>query len=383
MLSAEDLQLLRCSASILLEVTVSSSEEISAVAEEGAILKLVSLFSSEFDEAKEFALLLLGNISADSLPLRDAVVEAGGFTLFLEVLENPDGYTDTVVDAAAQALVFCTRHNPDGPFDEDLTHQMISALATFIESTENTPSQSLEDALMTLAQIIQDRPTTIAAVDTGITSQLVQLTSSSSRRVQYHALECLTAVTFHGLDGTEALVDADGLESLGLALTSPHFEHRSVACRAVGCIVSSIPAHVESLIPSSVVPALARVISDEEEYAELRYQATLALSTLSGKASGDEELNFIIKAGSIEAFCSVLQPSEYNASLLALQAIIALVSQDWEGQKEALEQLNAAGGVSRLRNIRDGVAFRDQAIGNMAQMILKAHFPESSQHARV
>lgn len=120
MLSTEDLELVRCSASILLEVTFGSSEQISAVAEIGAIPKLVSLFSSDSEAAKNLALSLLGNIGGDCQHLRDAVFEAGGCRLFLEVLDNPEHFTDAIVGSAAQALACCTRPNPGGPFSDEV-----------------------------------------------------------------------------------------------------------------------------------------------------------------------------------------------------------------------------------------------------------------------
>ncbi|KAG8925236.1 Importin alpha subunit (Karyopherin alpha subunit) (Serine-rich RNA polymerase I suppressor protein) [Tulasnella sp. 417] len=367
MLSAEDIPLMRCSASILLEVTVGSPEEIQAVTDEGAIPKLVSLFSSDSDEAKDYALSLLGNISGDCLRLRNAVIEAGGFALFLEVLDNPGRYTDRIVDVAVHALALCTRLDSGGPFSENIINQMISVLAKFIQSKENEPSPSLENALLALGRIVLTEASTCVAIKTGITPQLAQLASPASPwPLQHHALRCLAVLTLHGIDGINSVIEAGGLETFGLAITSTHFENRSV----------------KSLIASSIVPALAQAICNEE-YPEIRDQAILALTTLSGKVRGDEELHLMVKAGSIEAFCSILEPSDYRNSLFGLQGIIVIINQDWEGQKEVVERLKTAGGVTRLRAIRDGVARQHQMIGDMAQRTLKKYFPESSQQARV
>ncbi|KAG8924033.1 Importin alpha subunit (Karyopherin alpha subunit) (Serine-rich RNA polymerase I suppressor protein) [Tulasnella sp. 417] len=400
MLSAEDIPLMRCSASILLEVTASSSEEIQAVADEGAIPKLVSLFSSDSDEAKDYALSLLGNISGDCLPLRNAVMEAGGFALFLDVLENPGKYTHHIMDVAVHALAFCTRLDSGGPFSDNIvsgtralaikiltflfqTNQMISVLAKFIQSKENEPTSSVENALLALGRIVLTEASTCVAIKTGITPQLVQLASpASSWPLQHHALRCLAVLTLHGLDGIDSVIEAGGLETFGLAITSTHFENRSVGCSAAHCVLDGTPAQVKSLIASSIVPALAQVICNEE-YPEIRDQAILALTTLSGKARGDEELHLMVEAGSIEAFCAILEPSDYRNSLFGLQGIMVIINQDWEGQKEVVERLKTAGGVTRLRAIRDGVARQHQMIGDMAQRTLKKYFPESSQPARV
>ncbi|KAG8970172.1 hypothetical protein FRC05_000693 [Tulasnella sp. 425] len=327
----------------------------------------------------------LGNIGGDYQHLRDAVFEAGGCRLFLEVLDNPEHFTDAIVGPAAQALACCTRPNAGGPFSDEVTRQMIRVLTKFIKRQTNRLSKSLDDVVMALGRIISTDTAVDTAVETGITPQLVQLSAASSWTIQYNAIRCFARFASQSRAGMETVIECGGLKSFGLAISSTHFEIRGVGCWVIDSILHSTPAHVKSLIKSSVVPALARVVSNEEELPDTRGEANLALSTLAGKARGDEELDLLVKAGIVEAFCSVLQPSDYRNSLLALQGIIALLEQEWVGQKEALARLKAAGGATRLRAVRDGASDQDhwQAIRHMAQGILKAHIPESSQQTRV
>ncbi|KIO15520.1 hypothetical protein M407DRAFT_34894 [Tulasnella calospora MUT 4182] len=71
---------------VLVTVTTGSPEQVSAAIETGALPKFILLGSSSTrDEARDDAIIALGNIGGTSRLLRDTVIREGGLKLLLDI----------------------------------------------------------------------------------------------------------------------------------------------------------------------------------------------------------------------------------------------------------------------------------------------------------
>ncbi|KAG8976712.1 Importin alpha subunit (Karyopherin alpha subunit) (Serine-rich RNA polymerase I suppressor protein), partial [Tulasnella sp. 427] len=328
MLSLDDLELMESSAYSLIEITTGSSfDQISAVAGAGAILRLVTLLSSENETARVLSLNLLGNIGGSCQRLRDDVFNFGGLRLILEILGKSEGYSDQVVDAAAHCLGMCARPVAGQTFSPFAAEQIIPVLAKVIQAQASTTSQRLQDALLTFGRVISTYANVEAAVSAGVVPHLTRLAKSQAWMIQYSALRCIANFTLLNFNAIGPILVAGGLEAYGHALTSPRSEVRHMGCWGAEGVLNSVPNRAASLVESSVIPGLTKAVSNKNEESDIRRHALSVLSILSGRVQDDRGRELLVKAGCMEAFCAALQMTNGFDVIIALQAIVVLVEQ--------------------------------------------------------
>lgn len=119
MICTDDMELQVQVVRLVTLITSGSSEQTSALVEEGVLPKLNGLASSiKSDDIRDDVFLALGNIGADSQQLGMKVVEEGGLKPLLDVLADPSTYPSKTLNRAANALS-CYAHSSEGKIPGD------------------------------------------------------------------------------------------------------------------------------------------------------------------------------------------------------------------------------------------------------------------------
>ncbi|KAG9016320.1 hypothetical protein FRB90_003284 [Tulasnella sp. 427] len=135
----------------ILVLATGTTEHAMAVVQAQAIPALVSTFPNVSMIAKEYTLLVLGNLALWSEGFRDQVVRRGGMKPPVAVLEQPTKHTAKVVDAAAWALSSYLRPNVTLMLTYGETRDIIPTLAQFIINNIDETSEAMGYAVKTLS----------------------------------------------------------------------------------------------------------------------------------------------------------------------------------------------------------------------------------------
>ncbi|KAG9042487.1 Importin alpha subunit (Karyopherin alpha subunit) (Serine-rich RNA polymerase I suppressor protein) [Tulasnella sp. UAMH 9824] len=356
MMRSEDVELQGRAIRIVAVITSGSSEQTSAVVDEGALPMLIGLASSaQSDDIRDNALLALGNVSADSQRLRTRLIQEGGLKPPLDILADPSAYPNHTVYRAANAIS-CYSHSREAyPLEFEVTERMISVLCTYILYQQDEAAESLQECLHGLHHIFEDEDSVDKARETavGLSPRLVHLCTSQEAETRHHALLCVNRVLIYDVDRGQDLINAGILDILKTYIASEDGRNRSDACFVTSNMGLDTLTHAEVLIKSGLVPLLVRVLSDQGDTSGARVHAAWTLSTQAINWGQDrhEILDALLEADCLEAFCSALTFDDYDAVEISLQGIFVLVKTKWAGQQRAVERVKAGDGIKQLRAI--------------------------------
>ncbi|KAG8923883.1 Importin alpha subunit (Karyopherin alpha subunit) (Serine-rich RNA polymerase I suppressor protein) [Tulasnella sp. 417] len=380
MLSSDDPKLRGEAAWILADITARTNTH--AVAEAGAIPKLVALFPSESTDFTYNALRALGHLAMVSRWVRNLVVHEGGMQPILDVLHVPEKHSPGVVEIASWALARYLTSDVDSSLSYEVMQQMVSVVTRFIVNTTDETSNALTNTVDALYYMCYDDSAADAILKTGVSSRLIELCSSKNCNLQSHAIQFLTRFSFGHDTWLEAAIKMGYIEALKSCIESSNIDAQRDACFAASNIAAGDLA--EALLDHNLIPPILHLVANQQGASESHDAATWVVFNLSVKGKQREDiLVTLVKADCVEALASGLATTSYTTRGTLLKATDNITTKQWSGQRDVLERFKVAGGIGRLVQIRNGEPPRKWGDGYTASNILKRHFPEFAKRPRV
>ncbi|KAG8919719.1 hypothetical protein FRC01_001149 [Tulasnella sp. 417] len=387
MISSDDLELQVPLSSVLTFLTAQSSENIIlSVVEAGAIGKCVFLASaSASDRARDNGLCGLGNIGVHSQLLGEGIIREGGLKPLLGILGDPSKHKDSHRYWAAKAIAGITYQlSPGVAGYEAAARDLIPVLTTYIEYQQDETAGSLQSSLSALGNISEDGISIDPVLEASIIPRIVQLCASKEASTRYSAIQCIGHILL-GDGGTNHSIKARAIEALLPCISSEDPQDRLCACQAASDVVASTLGQVEILMKAGFVPMLVKVTTNSEEEAETRGQAAWALGGLAYAwgAWHQEILESLLEANCLEGLLLALALPDQSAVATSMQGILALVKNSGRGKPNAIQRIEAAGGVALLRafKLRPEPDLGEER--RMAHIVLKEHLKQFSLPPRV
>ncbi|KIO28766.1 hypothetical protein M407DRAFT_22022 [Tulasnella calospora MUT 4182] len=359
--------------------TYGSSEQVSAIAEAGAIPKLIGLASStNSDYIRDNVFIAMGDIGAVSHHLSTKLIQEGGLKPPLDVLADPSTYAKSNLYYAANAIN-CYIHPGEGNAPEyEVTQQMILVLSKYVLYQQDETDGSLQPSLLGLSNILVDEASVGVARETDLIPRLVQLCTSQETETRHNAHLCVSQIIFFSVDGAEDLINAGILGVFKTCMASSDGQDRKDACFATSNLVVDTFRHAKALKESGLVPPLVKILSNQGDDSGARNHAAWTLSSLATNCGQGkyEILDTLLEGGALEAFCSALTLEDYDSVEVLLDGILVLVKTPREGRQRAIDRIKAGDGIERLRVVRFRNDIYRTKLHKMAQKILTNYFPE-------
>ncbi|KAG8924151.1 hypothetical protein FRC01_011881 [Tulasnella sp. 417] len=371
---------------VLSSIVAGSSEQASAAVELGAIQKFILLASSSTsDQAREKALIALGNIGVEPLKLRAILIGEGGVNPLLEILANPSKHQGRHMYWAATALENITYSLKPKSIGYEVTWDIIPVLAKYIEYQTIEKAGSLKASLSALGHILSTNSTIDTTLQTNIVPRLVQLCSAQRLSTRRLALRCVAIILAGSDEGTDRFVDAGIIGAIKPCITSESRRDRRRSCWAASNIAVGALQHAKALMAAGFVPPLVKVVSDPGEDPETRGNAAWALASLAhdwGRYN-HEILETLLGDNCVDGFLSALVLKDHDVVERLLRSILAFLETQWDGRGRAIEMFGTPERVALLRafKLRPEPELVHQRI--VAHEILKMHLKEFSLPPRV
>ncbi|KAG8947547.1 Importin alpha subunit (Karyopherin alpha subunit) (Serine-rich RNA polymerase I suppressor protein) [Tulasnella sp. 408] len=382
MLSSSNAALVSESSSILLSVTLGTSQQTSAAVCAGAIPQLLQVAStSDIEEVKHNALLSLGNIAGDSDALQDVFLRERAFRPALDILADPSTFSPKTVNTATWVMETCTapgarwRHHDISTFSE-----AIPILCKFIQ--QKNKSKPLAAVVKALRRICSSQQAAKMIFEAGACPRLVHFCTSKNDGLREDALNVVSRFAFEEGRLLQSILDHGVLQALHTCITD-HVKSRQLACFVVSNIAMAAPPQAEPLVESSILPLLLEIVTNEED-AGVRREAATVIQHLAtkGEKTGDY-YSSLVEADCVEACCAALRSQDGQTVEKAVRIIAYLIDTPWSGADDAIERLEDSGGVNLLRRVWLERKFTGWKSSLAAHTLLRAYFPEAAKHPRV
>ncbi|KAG8924035.1 Importin alpha subunit (Karyopherin alpha subunit) (Serine-rich RNA polymerase I suppressor protein) [Tulasnella sp. 417] len=385
MLSSPDAALGSEASSIILNITLGTSQQTSAAVSAGAIPKLVAASACEVEAVAHNALLALGNIAGDSEELRNTLLEKRAYRPALEILADPSKHSAKVVDASAWMMESCAAPGTLVKYQSILTciREAIPILCKFIQQ-KNKP-KPLAAVVKALRHMCFSSKAFNMIFDGGIVPRLVQFCTSKNDGLREGALLLMVRLASGGEMLLQSLLDNDVIQSLQICITN-YAQSRRPGCLIASSIAKATPLRAEALVESSVLPLLTRIVADQEEELKARNEAMTALFYLAQKGAINHRFfNLLVEADCVEACCGALGCTDWGIIPKAVETIESLIHTRWSGAEDARERLKDSDGVDLLRDVwlEGRESEWTESESETAHLLLRTYFPESSKPPRV
>ncbi|KIO32040.1 hypothetical protein M407DRAFT_216545 [Tulasnella calospora MUT 4182] len=366
----------------VLNMTLGTSQQTSAIIFHGVIPKLIAASYSDIEEIKLNSLRALGNIAADSEESRDAFLDREAFWPALDILADPEDHSAKVVNTAAWVMETCTTPGTSESYNDTPTFgETIPVLCSFIRP-KGKP-KLLAIAVKVLRRLCITKMAADMIFDSEAVPRLVQFCTSKNDCLREEALLLLSRFAVGSEVKIQAILDNDILQALQTCIND-HASSRWAAGFAASSIATGTTPQAKVFAQSSVLSLLTGMISNLGKETRTMYAAVTTLHNLANHGKTHHEiLSSLAEADCIEVCCTTLRSTHPRTIEKSVQIIEYLIDTPWSRRENMIKRLEDSDGVRCLREVWLGDEEWIPTARATAHKLLRAYFPEFSKPRRV
>ncbi|KAL3666418.1 hypothetical protein V7S43_008669 [Phytophthora oleae] len=268
-----------------------------AIAQEGAILMLISLLHTGSDAAKEHAALVLGTL-ATNISIAEEIVREKGIPIFLTLLRDGTTKQKAYAMLAIGNLTICSNTNSSAIANEDGIPLIMALLRTGTE-------ELTEGAAFALARLAANETISMLLVHNGAIPLFVELIQSDNDRLKEQAAFALSEIADKSYQNCEVIAAEGGIPLLVALLGAGTDKQKEFAAMTLSFICGEDELDDNRVAISragAIAPLVSLVNSGNDPQ---KRWAALALGSLAVK--DDANCKVIAREGAISPLINLLR----------------------------------------------------------------------------
>mmetsp|Transcript_2400 Transcript_2400/g.10185 ORF Transcript_2400/g.10185 Transcript_2400/m.10185 type:complete len:502 (+) Transcript_2400:5264-6769(+) len=328
---------------VLGNICCGTLTHVQAVAESGAIPKLVNLVSSEHEPIREQAISALANISAEGPSFRDLVLDHKAMEGLLLAMYNHPSRTTLRISSWALSN-FCRGSPPPRSF---LVRKAVPTIAALLVNDDEDVVAEACYALSRLSDIGSDLVEEI--LENNVARKLVDYMLSENQIVQRWSIRTVGSIAGGNDDHAQVVIDNGALPNILELLNIPRKSVRKDACWVLSNITAGCTEQIQAVLDEGIIPALVYMmgISDFDVKKEITW--VLSNAACEGTRS---QVGYLVDCGVIPALCDMLEAPDAVVVEVTIDAVTEILK---VGQRMMMNDVNSyalllegSGGLEKL-----------------------------------
>eukprot|EP01118_Nematostelium_gracile_P016694 TRINITY_DN6975_c0_g1_i1.p1 TRINITY_DN6975_c0_g1~~TRINITY_DN6975_c0_g1_i1.p1 ORF type:complete len:512 (+),score=108.38 TRINITY_DN6975_c0_g1_i1:139-1536(+) len=302
------------SAWALTNIASGTSMQTQLVASYGTIEIFVQLLRSQNGELKDQAMWALGNLSGDSILLRDQILNTDIIDIICQIMDSRPKIT--IQKNIVWTISNLTRGKPTPDFQK--LKRLIPYLARSIHAQDR---EIIMDALWCFSYLTDaDEDQIQIVLEAGITQRLLELLSD-----QYFQAPCIRIIgnILTGNDQqTQHLIDQRVLPKLYLLLATP--KSRIVlkeTCWAICNITAGNLSQVQAVIDHNIIPQFISILQKSDF--EVKKEVIYAFSNAIYKRN-PSQIEHLVQSGILREFAVLLKLEDVELIKTMLKGVLII-----------------------------------------------------------
>ncbi|KAJ8909079.1 hypothetical protein NDN08_005776 [Rhodosorus marinus] len=351
---------------VLGNISCGRSIHVQAVAESGAIPKLVNLVGSEHEPIREQAISALANISAEGPSFRNLVLDHEAMERLLLAMYNHPSHATLLISSWALSN-FCGGSPPPKSF---LVRKAVPTIAALLVNEDEDIVSEACYALSRLSDIGSDLVEEI--LENNVARKLVDYMLSDNQIIQRWSIRTIGSIVGGSDDHAQAVLDNGVLPNILELLNIPRKSIRKDACWVLSNITAGSTEQIQAVLDEGIIPALVHMmrISDFDVKKEVNW--VLSNAACEGTRS---QVGYLVDCGVIPALCDMLEAPDAVVTEVTIDAVTEILK---VGKRMMINDVNSyallvegSGGLEKL--VRLEQHDRD-AISEKATLIVETFF---------
>ena len=344
----EESQLQFEAAWILTNVASGSSRQTQTIVDAGGISLFINLLKSPISNIKEQSIWALGNITGDSPQNRDLVLESGILEPLIFELNFPNRLSFT--RNAVWTLSNLCRGKP-GPKLSYLKI-IVTALEKFI-FLEDTGI--LADACWAFSYISEGSHERIQLViESGIILRITELLMHRETIVQTPALRVIGNIATGDDLQTQIIINCGALPCLLTLLSSYYKSIKKESCWTISNVTAGNPEQIQAVIDANIIPTLIYILKNSEM--ELKKEAAWAISNATSGGIA-KQIDYLVKKDCLKPMIELLSSSDPRVIRVILDGLENILEiGNKKSRKQGLnvyaQSIEQEGGLEKIENLQ-------------------------------
>ncbi|KAG4921839.1 hypothetical protein JHK86_050652 [Glycine max] len=321
----------------------------------GAVPKLVKLLSptNNYDDVREQAVWVLGNIAFDSPCYSDLILNEHALLPLLSLL-NPPSPILSMLRITTWTLSNLVRGKP--PVTLEQVKTLMPVLKTLIHNSDEEVVSDACWALFYISDVSSDTTKTI--VEAEFCVKLVDLLTNSSLTVIVPVLRTLGNIVAGDDAQTQLTIDKGLIPGLSkqLLISRDKEQIYKETCWTISNITAGNGAQIQAIIDAHIIPVLVAIVIYRKD-CEIDLKKEVAWAISNATRGSHDQIRYLVDQSCIQALCDLLAypNSEIVSNCLeGLENILVVgeVDKDIDRGNSFAERVDKCDGWGMIENLK-------------------------------
>ncbi|KAJ5078441.1 importin alpha [Anaeramoeba ignava] len=241
----------------LINISSGTSEQTNSIIKENGIEVLFEFISNHSGESREQCFWIIGNIVADSINLRDLILQKGITQIVIQMIEESNGLVNDI-QTASWMLSNLLRGNPIPNLNFFKPYFLYFESLLYFND-----KKTLFYTCSCILIISSEKDQINLLFEENIPSQIIRLLKESPNEIIYQCLQIIDNLLKGNQTQIDSLFESDLLKNLNQLLFHSDQDIKKKTCLTISTLANQNQQNIQKLFENDIVSSILKMLENE------------------------------------------------------------------------------------------------------------------------